>query len=680
MSIATDKYFYFQIGKPQEKADYGDLYYFSQAILVLEGKLNGIIAGTSSLVPNTLPNGQILVGNASNVATAVAMSGEATIINTGAVTLSNAAVIGKVLTGFVVGANTPIVAADTILQAFGKTQGQISAIVAAGGITSLNAQTGAIQTFVNDTNVTVVSALNAHTITWSGTLADARIASAATWNAKLTSVLPSTNIFVGNGGNVATAVAMSGDGTLSNTGALTIANSAVTTVKLNNNAVTYAKIQQASATTLLGNPTGAPANVSEITLGVGLSFAGTVLNAAATPLTLTQNQIAFGDASNLMTSSANLTWVEASRNLTANGTISLALANSANVFYVAQGNVGFWFTGAASTGLLAHQGFGIDFDAGKNLYTMGDVGITNNTHIEVDDVAQTIKIVEGSLAAASNGDVWTLQDDTTGEGAWAAGGGGSTIVTDPNWTALGETVYGTGASTGAILPGNTNADRRILSSTGTGAVSAAPVWIRFDAGDILSGTIAAARMPALTGDVTTVAGTVATTIKNDVALAGNPTTTTQAASDNSTRIATTAFVKARFTGIINFSSATFNPLDSTTYYMGALVAQVPQGTAGFRRVYFTHTCTITSVVLNPFVTVASSAQNTEFYIRVNNTTDYQITTTAFQLTAASAMNVYSNLAMSVPITAGDYIEVKMVCPVYATNPTGVFMQGTIGFE
>ena len=43
-----------------------------------------------------------------------------------------------------------------------------------------------------------------------------------------------------------------------------------------------------------------------------------------------------------------------------------------------------------------------------------------------------------------------------------------------------------------------------------------------------------------TGDVT---GATALTIKTDVALAGNPTTTTQTATDNSTRIATTAFVK-----------------------------------------------------------------------------------------------------------------------------------------
>lgn len=50
-----------------------------------------------------------------------------------------------------------------------------------------------------------------------------------------------------------------------------------------------------------------------------------------------------------------------------------------------------------------------------------------------------------------------------------------------------------------------------------------------------------------TGDVT---GATALTIKTDVALAGNPTTTTQATTDNSARIATTAFVKTAIPGSI----------------------------------------------------------------------------------------------------------------------------------
>lgn len=51
----------------------------------------------------------------------------------------------------------------------------------------------------------------------------------------------------------------------------------VATANIQNNAVTYAKIQQASADTLIGNPTSGTANVEEITLGNGLAFSGTTL-------------------------------------------------------------------------------------------------------------------------------------------------------------------------------------------------------------------------------------------------------------------------------------------------------------------------------------------------------------------------------------------------------------------
>ena len=71
---------------------------------------------------------------------------------------------------------------------------QQSGIMAGTGMTALNGLTGAAQTFGNDTNVTMVSSGTTHAITWAGTLANSRIASASTWNAKQDALVSGTNI------------------------------------------------------------------------------------------------------------------------------------------------------------------------------------------------------------------------------------------------------------------------------------------------------------------------------------------------------------------------------------------------------------------------------------------------------------------------------------------------------
>lgn len=79
-------------------------------------------------------------------------------------------------------------------------------------------------------------------------------ASAAIAFSKL-AALTSGNILVGNGSNVATSVAMSGDVTIANTGATTIGN----------NTISNAKMAQMATQTIKGNNTGGSADPSDLT-------------------------------------------------------------------------------------------------------------------------------------------------------------------------------------------------------------------------------------------------------------------------------------------------------------------------------------------------------------------------------------------------------------------------------
>jgi len=99
---------------------------------------------------------------AGNVTTNANLTGEVTSVGNGA-TLSNAAVIGKVLTGYTSGAGT-VAATDNILQAIQKLDGNKATnanltgpITSVGNATSVASQTGTGSTFVMNTSPTLVT-------------------------------------------------------------------------------------------------------------------------------------------------------------------------------------------------------------------------------------------------------------------------------------------------------------------------------------------------------------------------------------------------------------------------------------------------------------------------------------------------------------------------------------------
>lgn len=162
-----------------------------------------LVANTGSLV---LPNGQIFVGNAGNIATAVAMSGDIGITNTG---------VTSIQAGVIVNADVNAAAAIAFSKLAALPSAQIL-VGSAGNVATATAVTGDVT--ITNGGVTAIAA---------DSIVNADINSAAAIDFSKLAALTSANILVGSAGNVATSVAMSGDVTISNAGVTTIGAGAI---------------------------------------------------------------------------------------------------------------------------------------------------------------------------------------------------------------------------------------------------------------------------------------------------------------------------------------------------------------------------------------------------------------------------------------------------------------------
>ena len=127
------------------------------------------------------------------------------------------------------------------------------------------------------------------------------------------------------------------------------------------------------------------------------------------------------------------------------------------------------------------------------------------------------------------------------------------------------------------------------------------------------------------------------------------------------------------------AAITTTPADATTYYWGSREGIAPVTIEGFARVYFPVNCTIKSAIVYLYSGGAGTSETISYSIRKNATTDYSIG--SGQATTAAGFNTaVLNGSMTVPISAGDWVEFKAVCPTWATNPTNIFFQVTIGIE
>jgi hypothetical protein len=128
---------------------------------------------------------------------------------------------------------------------------------------------------------------------------------------------------------------------------------------------------------------------------------------------------------------------------------------------------------------------------------------------------------------------------------------------------------------------------------------------------------------------------------------------------------------SKFGYYINVDSNNAGPTKNVTYFLksgSTFTAFTASDNA--TRYYIATSGTITTVYSRYVASGASTtAENSTLFIRVNNTTDNTVSSTiSFSGGGTFTAN---NTAMSVAVTAGDYIEFKFLAANWSTAPSGV---------
>ena len=309
-----------------------------QNLLSIVSTLQQAVADIASIT--TLANGKIYIGNASNVATEVTPSGDVTIDNTGVTTIGvdkvtyakmqNVSATQRVIGRNTSGAGDPEeVTASQVLDWVGSTRGSVLYRGASGWAALTPGTSG-------------------HVLTSAGAGADPAYAAAS---GGLSATLTSAHIYVGNGSNVATDVAVTGDVTINNAGVTAIGAGKVTEAMQ----VLADNTTQDVSTTKHGYAPKAPNSASKYLDGTGAwtSPSGSVGAAPTIVQTATDRSTTTGDTTLSPTFGANTTvgnylvfLVTGFSNLAGSGAISVSTPAITSFFFRDRGsttaNQGVW--------------------------------------------------------------------------------------------------------------------------------------------------------------------------------------------------------------------------------------------------------------------------------------------------------------------------------------------------
>lgn len=218
-------------------------------------------------------------------------------------------------------------------------------------------------------------------------------------------------------------------------------------------------------------------------------------------------------------------------------------------------------------------------------------------------------------------------------------GGGDALTTDP--------LSQFAATTSAQLSGV------ISNETGTGLLV-------YNTSPTFSGTITT----SLTASRALVTGA-----SNELAVSATTATELGYVNGVTSSIQTQLNSKTWTNNVFSTSSATF--ADGASLHFGSTPA-TPHATATVYEITMDQNCTLIGALVEGQFGTAGTDEGWDMYIRVNNTTDYLIST----VSVSAGRRTWANTAMNttgITLTTGDKIVVKSVAPTWATNPaTGTF--------
>jgi hypothetical protein len=385
---------------------------------------------------------------AASCTTVPALSSEATTTgSTNAVTLTNSAVIGKVLTGFTSGAGV-VAATDTILQAIQKIDGNIGAsgsgTVTSVAVSAANGITGSVA------NATAAASITLTLGAITPTTVNGLTLTAATTGFTIAGGTTSKTLTVGRtltitaGDDTSTLTVPTGGGTVQVTGGKDASGGYVGTTVYNHNFKNVA----GTFTSYLTNTNGASRTYTfpdkDGTVAMTSDITGTNSGTNSGDVTLATNSgLSFTSGQTLLTvGTASVTGTSTNSNSTTTHTHALSGIVNANL----SGTAGITNANLANSSM-----------------TIGSTSIS---------LGGTVTTFAGLVSVTSTTFVGAL----TGTASKATNivGGNGTIL-------LGSIPYQSNTDTTTQLAPNTTTTKKYLTSTGDGTNGTAPVWSTINA-------------------------------------------------------------------------------------------------------------------------------------------------------------------------------------------------------